>query len=147
MIVIKDPPTLPALFTSCWACTSSRCDRISSMIVFKDLPTPPATTTGYEANAHNISQVQSEKDIDAEHHLAAIMDGLGVTMKPDAMTADDSSSVLRSPGRGPGFDVSALSAAIRVPRKAAGGPPKVNPEGAKGVGNWIMNMVCGILPF
>ena len=50
-----------------------------------------------------------------------------------------SSLVLRPPGRGPGFVVSALSAAMRVPRSAAGRPPKVKPEEGRRKADLIEN--------
>ena len=66
-------------------------------------------------------------------------------MNPVTMTDDETASVLRSPGRGPGFDVSALRQLCVSPRTAAGRPPKVNPERVKGLFNWIKTMVCGII--
>ena len=110
-------------------------------------PTLPTISTGSEANTQKALQEQADQDIDAERYPAATAAGLGVTAEPEAMwTAAGAASVLWSPGRGPGFDVNALSAAIRVPRIAVGRPPRVKSERGQGQATLIKSTVCGILP-
>ena len=55
------------------------------MIVFKDLLTSPGGVTDYVASTKKFAQVHAKNDIDAEHHLAACMGGLGVTVKPETI--------------------------------------------------------------
>ena len=91
----------------------------------KHSPTLPTVSTGNEAITQQMHWRGQKKEIDAERHLAAAAAGLDVTAEPETtMTDDETASVLRSPDRGPGFDVSAFPATIRVPRMAAGGRPK-----------------------